>query len=723
MEKSGLPLLRLVLVLGWSAVFFVATAVVVSTTKERRPPPREGFFAAELRQDRPFRVFQAKPKRGIRLIVPSAEKPHPASLRVLERYGDAGVSVAKDLSPVADVAERQTTVDAFLSGKTRDDLVVTDTASLFRAHASDYRVLSYLRDSEKRFCVFGGVNEEEGENEDAFADLTLRKLLLDARKRRKKEERPRFLCVSDLDVWMLKTVAAMAAGVVDLEAVADVRRVRLKDLGSTAAKGGGGKGVVACLLTERHRVAVWNHWKERDAVWYDYWDDADADRLRVAVPFYKPVAVDVRHAFLPSLKGQRNVYTTLAVDAVLVGRASLGSHPLLPLVAEVLIRDDVDRELDVVSANNYLMQHFAFYRATHAVCAAKNAEIYKKRASAIDGGALAQIGRPKFQVLEQFEEEEAGGDAGTAAATEISMRGRRVRAYWETLHDTDRKVARVTMHVHEEPALRVHQERFMSLRGVPVRYGDRVTLDGEERGGTYFVEAVDAGRGRLTLSDKWRFSFDPSRGDRGQLEDEGGDEMRVVLTASGDGREVLRPRGGHDAAVRPGDPVYVSGFGRRGTGLTGRVKEVRRDSTTVVLEIAEDDDDDGGEDERMGGGGHHICVEDMRMKSRPQCEAAGNTWDRPCRADEECPYFQTNKHYRNYRGGCVDGYCEMPVGVEVRGFRVPVPSPAPACHGCEEEPWDFSCCAKQEDPDFAFVNDFNRRKRDAFAMMRTKANK
>jgi len=692
---------------------------------------REGF-AAELRQDRPFRVFHAKPKRGVRVIVPFTEKPHPAALKGLERYRDAGVSVERDISPVADVLARQTALDALLSGKKKDDLVVTDTGSLNRAHnPAKYRILSYLRDSEKFFCVFGGVrkketdasderDEDEGEKE-TFEDTTLRKLLSE-KGRKKSHRRPRFLCVSELDVWMLKTVAAMAAGVVDLDAVADVERVPLKELGERSIKRG---NVVACLLTKRHRKAVWDRWKERDAVWYDYWEDMDGARLRVSLPFYKPVAMDVRHALLPSLKGQRNIYTTVAVDAVLVGRTSLDrSHPLLPLVAEVVVRDDVDRELDIVASNNYLMQHFSFYAATHTVCAAKNAEIYRKRSSVMSG-AIAQIGRPKFHILEQFTEkpERDEDDRGTndhafQSTAEISMVGRKVRAYWETLHDTGRKVARVTLNTREEPALRVCHDRFMTLRRIPVRYGDRVILDGE-KGGTYFVETIDAPRGILTLSDKWRFAFDPSRGDQGMLEDDG-DTLRVVLTVAGEGRGVLRPRGRHAAAVRSEDAVYVFGFGngREKKGLIGVVKEVRRDSTTVMLEVAdssseeEKEDDEGGGDERMGGGGHFICVEDPRMKSRPQCEAAGNTWDRPCRKDEECPYFQANKRYRNYRGGCVDGYCEMPVGVDVRGFRVPVPSPAPACHGCEEEPWDLSCCANQEpEPDFAFVGDFNRRQR------------
>lgn len=711
------PLIPLLIV----AVIFVTLAAVLSIRRGSgggAEDEREGF-AAELREDRPFRVFQTKPRRGIRVIVPAAEKPHPGALKGLRRYGDAGVSVVKDLSPAANLRDTGEIVDAFAG---HDDLVVGDTASLFLAKKKkNIRVLSYLRDSEKHFCVFGGVVSREDDDErDAGNETTLRNLLSPS----SSSPRPKFLCVSRTDVWMLKTVAAISAGVLDLGAVADVERVRLEDLGS-ARRTREENRVVACLLTKRHRDTVWGSWKERDAVWYDYWNDMDAARLRVSLPFYKPVALDIRHALLPSLQGLRNIYTTVAVDAVLLGRASLGSHPLLPLVAEVVVRADVDREMDVVTSNNYLMQHFAFYRATHDVCAAKNAEIFRKRSGAVEGGALTHVGRPRFQILEQFAE---GPDTTTStdtvsteAVAEISMMGRKVRAYRETLPRLDRKVARVTMNVREEPALRVHHEKFMTLRGIPVRPWDRVILDGE-KGGTFFVETLDPEGGRLALLDKWVFAFDPSRGDAGSLDLEGR-AVHMTLSHSGEGREPLRSRGPHEAPVRQGDPVYVTGFGdkeRRKRGLVGVVEEGDGpEETRVLLEIEVDEEEreeeEEGGDVRFGGGGHHICVEDMRVQSRAHCEAEGLTWDRPCRTDEECPYFQANRRYRNYRGGCSDGgYCEMPVGVNVRGFRVPEPSPAPACHGCD--PWDFRCCEKQEreeedGPDFAFVDDFIQRQR------------
>jgi hypothetical protein len=69
-------------------------------------------------------------------------------------------------------------------------------------------------------------------------------------------------------------------------------------------------------------------------------------------------------------------------------------------------------------------------------------------------------------------------------------------------------------------------------------------------------------------------------------------------------------------------------------------------------------------------------------------------WDRRCEKNEECPYYQKNKHYNNYRGGCLDGYCEMPVGMSNVSYRIGTGKPY--CHG------SITC---QENPDYAFELD------------------
>jgi hypothetical protein len=66
-------------------------------------------------------------------------------------------------------------------------------------------------------------------------------------------------------------------------------------------------------------------------------------------------------------------------------------------------------------------------------------------------------------------------------------------------------------------------------------------------------------------------------------------------------------------------------------------------------------------------------------------------WDKPCTKNEECPFYQANKSYKNYRGGCHDGYCEMPLGVERIAYKNYDPNRSkPWCYGCSSHP--TTCC-------------------------------
>jgi hypothetical protein len=84
-------------------------------------------------------------------------------------------------------------------------------------------------------------------------------------------------------------------------------------------------------------------------------------------------------------------------------------------------------------------------------------------------------------------------------------------------------------------------------------------------------------------------------------------------------------------------------------------------------------------------------------------------WDRPCEKNEECPFYQANKNYKNYRGGCIDGRCEMPIGINQVAYRLYDPKSKPMCNGCKDVSNPY-CCAEQDTPDYAFQLDmFERR--------------
>lgn len=95
--------------------------------------------------------------------------------------------------------------------------------------------------------------------------------------------------------------------------------------------------------------------------------------------------------------------------------------------------------------------------------------------------------------------------------------------------------------------------------------------------------------------------------------------------------------------------------------------------------------------------------EQGRRKSKP------TYWDRPCEKNEECPFYQANKTYKNYRGGCIDGRCEMPIGIKQVAYRLYDPTSKPMCHNCKDVSNPF-CCDEQTTPDYAFQLDmFERR--------------
>jgi hypothetical protein len=123
----------------------------------------------------------------------------------------------------------------------------------------------------------------------------------------------------------------------------------------------------------------------------------------------------------------------------------------------------------------------------------------------------------------------------------------------------------------------------------------------------------------------------------------------------------------------------------------------------------------------------YLCYNHQDITSKAACESPfdemGNTkrnvtyWDKPCEKHTDCPFYQSNKNYQNYRGGCIDGRCEMPLGVKNVAYRLYDKAQKPLCHNCEsDEPF---CCEEQKDknkysqlkgPDYAFeIDEFERK--------------
>lgn len=102
------------------------------------------------------------------------------------------------------------------------------------------------------------------------------------------------------------------------------------------------------------------------------------------------------------------------------------------------------------------------------------------------------------------------------------------------------------------------------------------------------------------------------------------------------------------------------------------------------------------------------CSADPIVPTRELCDAKGGFWDHPCVRDDECPFYTADTSppgETTYRGGCLSGYCEMPIGVRrsPNSFRHPNrrDSPICACPGqSRTRAASEACCGATSGPIF-----------------------
>ena len=92
-------------------------------------------------------------------------------------------------------------------------------------------------------------------------------------------------------------------------------------------------------------------------------------------------------------------------------------------------------------------------------------------------------------------------------------------------------------------------------------------------------------------------------------------------------------------------------------------------------------------------------------------------WDKPCVSNNDCPFYKKNKNYINTRGGCINGYCEMPININKRTYKTYTEDPI--CYNCKTNNYCKGincnmCCDDQKDrnkypnlksPDYIFSKD------------------
>jgi hypothetical protein len=83
-------------------------------------------------------------------------------------------------------------------------------------------------------------------------------------------------------------------------------------------------------------------------------------------------------------------------------------------------------------------------------------------------------------------------------------------------------------------------------------------------------------------------------------------------------------------------------------------------------------------------------------------------WDKFCLVDTDCPFFKANKNYKNSFGGCINGFCEMPVGIKRLSPKYYDIDSKPLCYNCNNN--NNNCCDTQQNPDYMFLDDILVRK-------------
>ena len=125
----------------------------------------------------------------------------------------------------------------------------------------------------------------------------------------------------------------------------------------------------------------------------------------------------------------------------------------------------------------------------------------------------------------------------------------------------------------------------------------------------------------------------------------------------------------------------------------------------------------------------YYCFYKENAKNKLECISPNalddsiGIYDSPCIYNEDCPFYKKNKNYPNSRGGCFNGYCELPTNVNLLGYKEYIESNNPICYNCKKTDNCNGiecnmCCDDQKNtklypnlngPDYAYPNDFNER--------------
>lgn len=386
------------------------------------------------------------------------------------------------------------------------------------------------------------------------------------------------------------------------------------------------------------------------------------------------------------------------------------------------------------------------------------------------------VGRPEVPILEQFAEQgqDHGQDQGQDQGQDHGQKEEREEGDYADIVPSS-KMEGVYLRYAYNGQQKVMEVDGNTIDGLRISRGDRVVLRHQERedeNGAYIVDSADPKNGSILIEGRIGLLSDTVKMDlpMGPSQDSSVSPVSPSPSPGSQSKSLLRSDSdcnSNKLTSNDDEVIVLQGVVLQGPASTWRVNDkvilpqLGNEEATFVSPMNETPDEKDTERSQntnilamvrlslaatRKSQREFSCVTNNSLKSRAACVSAfdafgeakpggPDVWDRPCEKNTDCPFFQANTAYRNYRGGCISGHCEMPLGVERVGYTQYMRTGGsfmPLCHGCAPDAdSQQTCCASQQKdkdqsggkgPQFAFPMDQFERHGANSATMVTQTN-
>lgn len=95
----------------------------------------------------------------------------------------------------------------------------------------------------------------------------------------------------------------------------------------------------------------------------------------------------------------------------------------------------------------------------------------------------------------------------------------------------------------------------------------------------------------------------------------------------------------------------------------------------------------------------NVCFGNPSVLNKGACERMGYMWDARCEKNSDCPFYSEDQE----RGGCTNGYCEVPLGVKHKAYRKYdyENKKGAFCYDCKD-PLSPYCCDEKKEKSYVF---------------------